>query len=288
MIFEKLFRSFSSESRPPVPFQVVSDLHLEISQQYSSFKIPVCAKYLILGGNTGRLVDYDKYLGFLGKQTAQFEKVFLVLGSHEFYKESFATGLEKAERLEREPSLNGRLVVLHQGRYDIPDSHVTILGCTLWSHVPSNSKAIVEHKIQDFHQIEGWTIDSHNAAHESDSAWLLREIESIRQGNHKAPKQGQRSTLVVTHNAPSVRKTSDPQHEKSRWSCAFATDILPHAAAGVKLWVFGRTHYTTEFKYRGTRVVSNQRGFVFPWLPSKNLKNGNKDGFDVRKVVRLE
>ena len=270
-----------------MPFQVVSDLHLEINQQYPSFEIPVCAKYLILGGDTGRLVDYDKYLDFLRKQTAQFERVFLVLGNHEFYKDSFARGLERAKRLEKEPSLNARLVLLHQARYDVPDLNVTILGCTLWSHIPSNRKAIVEHKIQDFHQIKGWKVDDHNAAHESDSAWLKREIQSIRNRNHKTAKQDQRSIIVVTHHAPSLRKTSDPQQEKHRWSCAFATDLLPHAAAGVKLWMFGNTHYTTEFKYRGTRVVSNQRGYVFPWLQSKNLKNGNKDGFDVRKVIRV-
>ncbi|KAJ5360688.1 hypothetical protein N7517_009879 [Penicillium concentricum] len=47
---------------------------------------------------------------------------------------------------------------------------------------------------------------------------------------------------------------------------------------GVKIWVFGHTHYTTEFKERGISVVSNQRGYVLPWKTEK----GN---FDVRRVV---
>lgn len=77
-------------------------------------------------------MDYDNYRDFLRKQTDRFELVFLILGNHEFYSDSFAAGLQKARRLEPEPYLNRRLV-LHRGRYDIPGSHVTILGCTLWS-----------------------------------------------------------------------------------------------------------------------------------------------------------
>lgn len=293
MIFQKLLQSFSSDSRPSVALQVVSDLHLEINQQYPSFQMPVCAKYLILGGDTGRLADYDKYLEFVREQTQQFEKVLLVLGNHEFYGGPYAAGLRRAKRLEQEPSLNGKLVVLHQRRYDIPGSNVTILGCTLWSHVPNEKRAIVERKVQDFCQIDGWKISSHNTAHEADLAWLLRETASIREGNRKLAKQDQRSVVVVTHHAPSLQKTSSPQNEQNSWACAFGSDLLHHASAGVKLWVFGNTHHTTEFKYKGTRVVSNQRGYVFPWLQStasksKNSnKNGSKNKFDAGKVIRV-
>lgn len=136
-MFQKLRSLLSRPSAPSVRFQVLSDLHLEINQQYSSFEIPVCANSLILAGDVGRLADYDGYLQFLQKQTEWFEAVFLVLGNHEFYKESFTAGLEKAKQLEQEPSLNGRLILLHQRRYDIPDSHVMILGCTLWSKSPT-------------------------------------------------------------------------------------------------------------------------------------------------------
>jgi metallophosphoesterase superfamily enzyme len=121
-------------------FQILSDLHLEVNRQYSSFDIPVRPSRLILAGDIGRLVDYDEYREFLRRQTERFEMVFLVLGNHEFYSTSFAAGLEKARQLEKEPSLNGRLIILHQKRYDLPNSHLTILGCTLWSNIPSEKK----------------------------------------------------------------------------------------------------------------------------------------------------
>jgi hypothetical protein len=118
-------------NKPPTSFHVLSNLHLEVNEQYLSFEIPLCSKQLILAGDVGRLLDYDNYLGFLQRQTDRFDLVFLVLGNHEFYDGTFTAGLQKARQLEQEPSLNGRLVLLHQKRYDIPGSRVTILACTL-------------------------------------------------------------------------------------------------------------------------------------------------------------
>ena len=276
IMFQKLRSLLSRSSAPSAPFQVLSDLHLEVNQQYPSFEIPVCANSLILPGDVGRLADYDKYSEFLQKQTEQFET-----GNHEFFKKSFTTGLEEAKQLEQEPSLNGRLILLYQRRYDIPDSHVTILGCTLWSKIPNEARDIVRSKIQDFRQIQDWTVDDHNAAHDADHVWLLREIQPICEENQKLGKRDQpRIILVVTHHAPSLRKTSSPQHENNPGSCAFGTDLLSHTAVGVKVWVFGHTHYTTEFVYRGTNVVSNQREYVLG-VDSEKTRNG----FDVGKVI---
>ena len=274
-MFEKVYLIFD---RLYTSFQVLSDLHLEINQQYLSFEIPVCAKHLILAGDVGHLVDYDNYRGFLRKQTDRFELVFLILGNHEFYNDTFAAGLQKARQLEQEPSLNRRLILLHQGRYDIPGSRVTLLGCTLWSKIPDKARDIVYSKIQDFKKIQYWTVDDHNGSHEADLDWLLNEMESIQ-------SKKKRSILVVTYHAPSLQNTSSTQHANNPWSSAFATDILSQISksSGVKAWVFGHTHYSTEFKNQGIRVVANQRGYVLPWNNSK----GSKDGFDVGKVIYI-
>lgn len=131
-MLERVRSIFNKQS---TSFQVLSDLHLEVNQYYLSFVIPVCAKRLILAGDIRRLVDYDNYRDFIQKQTDRFEIVFLVLGNHEFYNETFATGLQKVRQLEQEPCLNGRLILLDRTAHEIPGSSVTILGCTLWSKV---------------------------------------------------------------------------------------------------------------------------------------------------------
>jgi len=86
---------------PPKPsFQILSDLHLEVGPQYHTFSIPASAPYLILAGDIGRLVDYEHHLSFLSTHIAAFEKVFLVLGNHEFYGLSYAAGIKLARKLE--------------------------------------------------------------------------------------------------------------------------------------------------------------------------------------------
>ncbi|KAL3488495.1 Metallo-dependent phosphatase-like protein [Aspergillus germanicus] len=261
-----LQRLQSTFYRPSASFQVLSDLHLEINQQYLSFEIPVCAKYLILAGDIGRLVDHDNYRSFLQRQTERFQLVFLILGNHEFYEDTLAAGLQKARRLEQEPCLKKRLILLH------------------WGQVPDEARDIIRSKIQDFKKIQDWTVDDHNESHRADISWLLRELESIQCKNKTESKK--RSVLVVTHHAPSTQATSSPQHANSPWGSAFGTDILTQIpkSSGVKAWIFGHTHYTTDFKDRGIRVIANQRVYAFPWTDPK----GSKDrGFDDRKVIHL-
>lgn len=117
---ERIRSLFSRFSLPS--FQILSDLHLEVGQQYSSFEIPTSAPFLILAGDIGRLIDYHSYLAFLALHTRRFEKVFLILGNHEFYGLSSTAGLAHARKLECESILNGRLVLLYQKRFDVPNS----------------------------------------------------------------------------------------------------------------------------------------------------------------------
>lgn len=89
----QIFRR-STHNAGSYKFQYMSDLHLEVGQQYSTFDFPPTAPYLILAGDIGRLIDYDKLLLFLTKQTSRFDAVFYVLGNHEFYGTSRSKGLE--------------------------------------------------------------------------------------------------------------------------------------------------------------------------------------------------
>lgn len=191
----------------------------------------------------------------------------MVLGNHEFYSSTFTTGLERAGKLEKESCLSGRLVLLHQTRYDLPNSRLVVLGCTLWSNIPAEVNEIVKAKVKDFQKIERWTVGHHNAARESDLSWLRQQILSVQTENKLRQKgELEKRILVVTHHAPLVSGTSSPGQAKNPWSPAFATDILSNGYwTNVKAWIFGHTHYTTELLTKGgVQVVSNQRGYVLP------------------------
>lgn len=281
-LYSRVSSFLSGPIKRNVSLQILSDLHLEVGQQYSLFDFPRAAPYLILAGDIGRLSsDYDAYLSFLASKCCnRFERVFLVLGNHEFYGSSHDEVIDIAtSKLEQEPTLNGRLVVLHRRRFHLPGTGITILGCTLYSRIGLGAeREAVKSKVKDFQRIEGWTVDKHNAEHEADLSWLHQELEHIRHERAPAASKaagGQhRRVVVITHYAPCIHGTSDPRHANNMWNSAFATDLLPDAESAhepawessplcdVQWWIFGHTHFTTRFQRNGVSMISNQRGYV--------------------------
>lgn len=233
---------------PQRRFQSISDLHLEITshgepQQYETFSFPATAPYLILAGDIGRLIDYEGYLAFLRNQTTTYQRVFLVLGNHEFYGMSFSEGVEAARRLEKKPSLAERLTLLHQGRYEIE---------------------AIARAVSDFRQVSGWTTETHCGEHAKDLAWLRAEVERIRREDEG--KRVPRQIVIVMHHSPRRLGTASPRHADSPYQTAFATDLCHGPEwSPVKSWIFGHTHWTVQIMTGNhVHIVSNQRGYVFP------------------------
>jgi Calcineurin-like phosphoesterase len=287
-------------------FQYVSDLHLEVGQQYSSYQIPPCAPYLILAGDIGRIVpDYDGLSAFLAIQCQNFEKVLYVLGNHEFYGSTRAQSLAAAEKLRQDPRLLERLVIMNQTRLDINDSGetLTVLSCTLHSHITPQHADIVKAKIQDFRKIQSWTVDEHNAEHVNDLGWLKAQLKDVCDqervtdtvdATDNSNLIGQKcKIIVVMHYAPIRKGSSRTEHEENPWTDAFATELLdppgdpPREGMGtardgdsenvllaVDAWIFGHTHHTTSLRRGNVRVVSNQRGYVFPGQEKGSQEKG--------------
>lgn len=262
--------------------QILSDLHLEVGQQYSSYTFPVSAPFLLLGGDIGRLIDYDGYLTFLEAQVSRYQKVFLVLGNHEFYGLDYESGLETAQRLSEEPKLASAVMLLNKGRWNDTQSNLTVIGCTLWSSIPEDASSIVESKVSDFQKIDGWTVQKHNEIHADETFWLRKEVEEARNAG--------RRLLVATHHAPCIQGTSRPEHLSNPWTRAFATDLLDQDGwDGINTWVFGHTHYSTDLRRNGIRVVANQRGYVLPGSMVVHGKTSKKDShsFDAAMTITV-
>ncbi|KAJ0339294.1 hypothetical protein COL922a_004558 [Colletotrichum nupharicola] len=84
--------------------QYISDLHLEVGNQYSTFDFPAISPYLLIAGDVGSLADYEEYLAFIRRQTNRFEGMVLVLDNHEFHGLNHDSTIELARRLETEAS----------------------------------------------------------------------------------------------------------------------------------------------------------------------------------------
>lgn len=229
----------------------MSDLHLE--QVQYQLEIPKAAPTLILAGDVGRFCDFEEYTAFIRQQCAKFDRVLLVAGNHEFYGSSRAEGLQAADALVEDPSLNGKLVFMSRTRFDLPGEDVVVLGCTLHSHIGPDCTKLTN----DFRRIKDWSVEKHNEEHRLDLEWLERSLRDMAQNEpHK-------KIVIATHYAPSFEKTCHPDHERNAASQCFCSDTLPvfrgwEGADKVVYWVFGHTHWNARFKCGDTVVVSNQ------------------------------
>jgi hypothetical protein len=160
----------------------------------------------------------------------------------------------RAQRLS-DPTL-GTFIFLDQTRFDLSED-VTVLGCTLWSSIPSASADAVSGSLNDFRLVQNWTIENYNIAHAADLNWLTNECATIR------AQEPHRRIVVLTHHAPTRHGTCAPKYADSLVAPAFATELTTHAvwAYPISIWAFGHTHFNSDQMRNGIRVLSNQRGY---------------------------
>ncbi|KAK2610067.1 hypothetical protein N8I77_003524 [Diaporthe amygdali] len=268
----------ASDAPGSAVLQIMSDLHLETPKflpMYNDFRIEVRAQHLALLGDIG-IANDDNLIDFLNRQLRQFEIVFYVLGNHEPYsstyddavarmvafEESTASGRVFESQEDGSHVRHGRFVFLNRRRFNL-SPEVTILGCTLFSHISDEQRSTVSLFVSDFSNIVDWSVDKHNAAHQADLAWLNAQVEAI------ARDEPHRSVVVLTHYSPTAApEANDSEHiEDSRGvQSAFVTDLKEEpcwVSPLVKVWAFGHTHYNCDFVDEKTAklVVANQRGY---------------------------
>ncbi|KAF8471858.1 hypothetical protein BDZ91DRAFT_716696 [Kalaharituber pfeilii] len=297
-------------STPPPP-QPQAPLDLETPRtSYTTFSIPAqhststatsppstpSPPFLLLPGDIGSLAHLPLYSQFLATHAPYYKHIFLVLGNHEFYNlpspSTYAHGITLANSLPRShPFLSSTLTVLNRTRVDLPDHGVTVLGCTLWSHITSAQSRSVAAAVNDFRGRigGGWTIETHNAQFREDVSWLQSTLATIdsedRTGtgdmgsrwgrgpdSNPNPPRGTAAkskwrVIIVTHHAPTFYSTSKPIHKDSPINTAFATELLSpgeqedehgvppfsawKGADKVSTWAFGHTHFCTNWVWEG-------------------------------------
>jgi len=275
------FFQFAMKADTMTCIQILSDLHLEAPKSYDVFEITPVSSYLALIGDIGCIKD-PEYFTFLKKQLSIFKIVFVLLGNHEPYHSDWGTAVEKLRQLEKETneaSIDGdlgSLIFMDRKRYDLsPDT--TILGCTLFSRIPSSQMMGVSFGLNDFYHINNWTVEQHNVAHTVDLNWLNAEVKSISE------TEPNRKIIILTHYSPTTSSNSiDPAHAQSKISSGFSSDLTGEICwtnRSVVAWAFGHTHWNCDYVDEGTgkRIVTNQRGYYFSQSP----------GYDEKKCVEF-
>jgi predicted phosphodiesterase len=258
--------------------QIFSDIHLEFPLTFSKMpKLEPKAKICCLLGDICTLQKKSEYEKFLVEYCPHYEQVLVLLGNHEFYHGDY-----ESVKLEWRNFLMEQMKEKHQitniklldcDTFDVPEHNIRFLGATMWTHVSDETATDVQKTIKDYVAVKNngikITVQDTNTWHEREITWLKEQLEQAQQSNQ--------SVIVLTHHAPTHKKTSSPEfsstnHDKVKQ--AFARDeleeLMKQYSSVIKCWCFGHTHYNSDQKLYGVRVVSNQlgyfmRGKLFEW-----------------------
>lgn len=236
--------------------QPLSDLHLECSRQ--RWQIPgTDADVVVLAGDIGIngagvewAIEESQRLG---------KPIIYVPGNHEYYETEFH-GMTAAMRTAAADT--GVHFLVNEA---IEIEGVRFLGCTLWTDYRACTEclesqammaawmSITDHMAiriaQENQQSELFTPEDALTLHQQALQWLAASLET------KTEK-----TVVVTHHAPSPA-AQPPQRPVSPISGAFWSDLECRMGNHIAAWIFGHTHHSVDTYVKGTRLVSNQRGY---------------------------
>lgn len=219
----------------------------------------------------------------------------------------------------------GEFVFLDRTRYDFPSSSsshhknsddITILGCTLYSHITPKQSHSISSRFIDFRDMIDWDVSEHNDAHSADLAWLNAQVQSIHaenQENERGERKRRRKIVILTHYSPTIdHRTKTPRYPaESSVSSGFMTDLsreICWRSESVKVWGYGHTHYNVDFFFTlegggetdiagdggggGKRIVANQKGYykTLPPPPRKHPASrgeGDELAFQAGKIIEI-
>jgi predicted phosphohydrolase len=230
---------------------VLSDLHLE---QGPFGPRGVESDAVVLAGDiaTGtRGLDW-------ARRWAGDRPVLYVAGNHEFYGHEMPGLIDQLRRAAAGSSVR----VLENDELTLDG--VRFLGCTLWSDFDfdgserrAEAMRLCERVVNDYKQIRFGPQARALAArdtrmlHLSSRRWLAARLAQPYTG----------PTVVITHHSPLIR-TRPPVPQLRALAGAFASDVTELMGADrVALWIYGHTHRVADLEVRGTRVLSNPRGY---------------------------
>lgn len=224
---------------------VMSDVHLE----FGGLEGPLPdVDVMVLAGDIFVADDYflgsrhyDTVREFAEQVTYSSNYVVFVPGNHEFYHSEYNDAIEKMRAMCEEFDF----YFLHNDQKTIEGRH--FIGSTLWSD--SDPEVVI--KMNDYRVIsygEGrLTVRDSNRMHKEAVEFLHHNIQP--------------GSIVVTHHLPSFKSID----EKFKYfghgvNSAYATD-LEWMLGDPKLWIHGHSHHPVDYNLRGTRIVSNPRGY---------------------------
>lgn len=270
-----------------ITIQVISDIHLEFNNSFP--KIKPLAKYLCLAGDIGTISNkYDtKVEKFLKYCSLNWEKIFYVLGNHEFYQTAdFAYKKTSFEDLETKYYA---ICAKFHNVYLLANSSVEIIpgleiyGSTLWTgNYGYTDTYNLSDIINDYNMI---AIKSTNSNILINSTYIDELSKTQLNLLKEYLDSNKKKCIIMTHFPPIRQGTSNPKYStqpeyiSNYFSWNNTHSKLP--MSNVIGWISGHTHWSYDINIDDIRFISNQMGY------SKECIDG-ETGFEPLKVFEFK
>lgn len=253
----------------------LSDIHMEFEQNLEFLRRlqpTEGADVLVVAGDAFYLDTPPEEGGlFLKWAAANYGRVLLVPGNHEYYGgyDVARNGASWELRLAPNVSYYNNKVVR------VGDTDFIL--STMWSHISPENRQPISYFLSDFHRINydghAFTPEDYNLEHERSLQFIKQAVADSR-ALHR---------VVVTHHVPSRLCTPRKLRVIRGGSLeeAFTVDLTNYIRhAPIDCWIFGHSHVGTDTVIGGTRLASNQLGYVF-------RKEYEWNGFRFGKTITL-
>lgn len=222
--------------------QVLSDLHLEFLSP-SRIKnllgsIQPMGNILVLAGDIGSASQYQQVFEILAPM---FEKVFVVIGNHEYYGDDM-TSVHQTIQSNCDRWTNVSLLSSSYENY----GNYRWIGTTLWSKIHT-----LGNRTNDTRLIKGMDVATYNKLHQEAVDFLTDALETPD------------PCIVVTHYLPSEKLIhekykSDPYNQ---WFASSLDFLIEKHTNHLPLWIYGHTHDFSDKMLFKTRMICNPFGY---------------------------
>ena len=273
-----------------ITIQIISDIHLEHHITHPNIK-PI-AKYLFLAGDIGiiNLTHCCKIKKFFNYCSENWEKIYYVLGNHEFYQinkntKSFENLINDYTHLCNEYP---NIYLLNNSQQQILPG-LNVYGTTLWTgnynfpHNISPSRYLNDYNMIKInsHSFPNLTIPLNenfiNELSKNQLNLLEKYLKNINLTNTK--------TIVITHFPLLRQNTSNPKYlsQPDYLANYFSWNNIFNKlnCSNVIGWISGHTHWSYDITLNNNRFIANQYGY-------KNKLVNEKTNFKQDFIFELE
>lgn len=257
MFATKVLRSAAALAVKPVArnrggLQIVSDVHLEYRKTFPKFEQH--ADNLALLGDIGHPY-HPSYAQFIGQQADRYDKVFVLLGNHEYWNDHGICVDNIQHQARHVCSRFSNVELLDRDSFDITEN-TRLLGCTLWSpineyasnHMSDMKKIFVRGTSNEPVQLSRrmflyW--------HSRDKEWLKSELKRCRREKRQA--------VVLSHHGPVVEMAG--KYLGHPLNSGFVSDSSSLFDSPAIAFASGHVHSNVDIEQNMIRSVSNAMGY---------------------------